>query len=55
MYNENMNCQYLGNEIKYDSKICYVGVIYDADYDYCIEICINRQNLQSNYFETMKT
>ena len=43
-----MKCQYLGNEIKYEAEICkleeQLEVIYDADFDYCIEICINRKN-----------
>ena len=39
-----MKCQYLGNEIKYEAEICYLEMIHDADFDYCIEIRINRQN-----------
>ena len=39
-----MKCQYLGNEIKYEAEIWKVEAIYDADFDYCIELCINRQN-----------
>ena len=37
--------KYLGNELKYEA--CHVGVAYDADFDYCIEIRINRQNLSN--------
>ena len=42
-----MECQYLGNEIRYESEICYLGVAYDADFDYCIGIRINQQNWSS--------
>ena len=38
------NCQYLGNEMKYETFICYVVVAYDADFGYGIEIRINCQN-----------
>ena len=42
------NTNYLDNEIKYGAEICQLEeqleVIYDGDYDYCIEICINWKN-----------
>ena len=31
--------------MKYDPEICYVEVVYDADFDYATEIRINCQNL----------
>ena len=48
-----MKCQYLGNEIKYEAESWYLVVIYDADFDYCIEIHIKRQimsNLMTSPF-----
>ena len=31
--------------MKYEGEMCYIEVIYDADFDCCIEIYISRQNL----------
>ena len=47
------NCQYLGNEMKYDAEICYAEVAYDADFTYGIEIrinCQNRSNVMTSSF-----
>ena len=45
-----MKCQYLENKIPYKAEIWYLEVAHDADFDCCIEICINRQNW-SNHSE----
>ena len=35
---ENMKCQYLGNETKYEAELWYMEVIHNADFDYYVEI-----------------
>ena len=42
--NENTNCWYLRNEMKYKAEIWYLAVIYDNDFNYEIKILINWQN-----------
>ena len=42
--NKNINCWYLGNEMKHEVEIWYLEVIYDDDFDYDIKILFNKQN-----------
>ena len=43
--NKNINCWYLGNEIKYEAEILCLEVIYDDDdFSNDIKILINSQN-----------
>ena len=45
------NCQYLGNEMKYEAEICYVEVFYYADFDYGMEIRNSNQQSKSIKFD----
>ena len=42
--NEDINCWYLSNEMKYEAEIWYLEVIYDYNFDYDMKILINWQN-----------
>ena len=39
--NENINCWYLGIEMKYEGEVWYLEVIYDDNFVYDIKIVIN--------------
>ena len=36
--NQVWNCQYLGNEIKYEAEISHIEVAYDACFIYCMDL-----------------